>query len=457
MPGGDDQEKVKGAKPGGPPRDPKAPPPPKPGTGTGSGTTPPPGTKPAPGEHKPGGTGKPGDPDVPPRPLQGAPTFKVIVTADGTPRLLITLDRATTSIELREGERDGVLDGRVDKAIEALQDSRDPEKHGTVVHAATTTGFKPPAKGQPGVAGSGADAAAQARSTPTAATPGERIPGARGGANAPAYPLASRWAAPRRPRPSRSSGATDAFTMEIDYAAMSFGMQDEVFNRMQLIHFYWELLDVTGKTLVEKKEVEKTAKVGSGQVITPGQADKRNIGRTLENVAEDQEKDLAMMEREDWSWESRAAYLALIGLSNSVRMIGSVISSFFSAVTRPLNERPIGFEHIGEYLVRCVATPVPSDKALEDPDNHVIRASSIAALPIRVMDINARARESISEEDRQLADARAGGEGRQGRQVAPAGADASSTRPRRPRRRPGRRPTSHRSPGSATSSRRRAC
>ena len=245
--------------------------------------------------------------------------------------------------------------------------------------------------------------ASKQRGSLGAATPGERIPGLKGGANAPGYPARITMGGSREDAPVTVNGATNAFTMEIDYAAMSLGSADEVFNRMQTIQFYWELLDVTGKTLQEQEAIGKTAKAGSGDAIGAGDGGARNIGRALDNVAEDEQNDLKMMERGDWSWESRAAYLTVIGISNAVRMVGSLISSFVAVVTQPLNERSIGFKDLGEYLIRCVATPQPSDKALEDPDHHVIRASSVAAIPVKVMDINARASESISEEDKQLA------------------------------------------------------
>jgi hypothetical protein len=409
VPGGDDQEKRDGAKPGGPPKDPadQTPPAdpkdPKKAPGTGASSTPAKGADPAPGERKPGGT-VPGDPNAPkPKPLQGDPVYKVITTADGVTHLQMTLDRASTWITMREGESDAAIDARIDQALDKLQESRDPELHGKLVKPATDTGFTAPSKGQPGTAGTGAEAAKQARSSPTFATPGERVPGAKGGANAPGYPARITMGGNTPEAPVTVNGATNAFTMEIDYAALSFGMQDEVFNRMQSIQFYWELIDVTGKTVAEQQAAGKTALVGSGARVGAGSGVGQTLSRDMDNIAEDEQNDLKMMEREDWAWEARAAYLTLIGVSNVVRVVGSLISSYVSIVTNPLNERSIGFDRTGEFLVRCVATPDVSDAARADPDHHVIRASSIAALPIRVMDINARAKESIDEEGNQLA------------------------------------------------------
>jgi hypothetical protein len=409
VPGGDGQEKKDGAKAGGPPRDPADPNQPKDPKdplkppSTGSSSTPAKNADPAPGERKPGGT-VPGDPNAPKsKPLQGDPVYKVITTSDGVTHLQMTIDRASTWITMRDGEGDAALDARVDQALEKLQDSRDPDLHGKLAKPAKSTGFTEPSKGQPGTSGTGAEAAKQARTSATFATPGERIPGARGGANAPAYPARITMGGSQVDAPVTVNGATNAFTMEIDYAAMSFGMQDEVFNRMQTIQFYWELIDVTGKTLAEQKVVGKTALVGSGERIGAGSGAGQGISRDMDAIAEDEQNDIKMMERDNWGWDARAAYLTLIGVSNVVRVVGSLIGSYVSIVTNPLNERSIGFDRTGEFLVRCVATPQVSDAARDDPDNHVIRASSIAALPIRVMDINARAKDSLDEEGNQLA------------------------------------------------------
>ncbi|HEX2626286.1 MAG TPA: hypothetical protein VHL56_05230, partial [Candidatus Limnocylindrales bacterium] len=397
VPGGDGQEKKEGGQ-GGQSKDPKDPK--NPGAGGSSST--PKQADPAPGEKQIDGKA-PGDPSAPkPKPLQGDPKYQVITTADGKTHLQITLDHASTWVEMREGENDASLDARIDKAVEKLQESRDPEKHGMVANPVKESGFQQQ-KGETGTAGTGEDARKQATGTPTNATPGERIAGAKGGANAPAYPATITMSGNNEAAPTTVSGATNHFTMELDYAAMSFGTRDEVFNRMQPINFYWEIFDVTGKTIAEKKEVEKKSGVGAGTETGPGHGAARNLGRAMDNIAEDERADIEMMEKEDWGWDARAAYLTLIGVSNAVRTVGALISSYVDLVTEPLNERAIGLRNTGEFLVRAVATPQLSDTAKADPANHVIRASSVAALAVKVVDINSRAKGSLNEEDSQLA------------------------------------------------------
>ena len=52
--------------------------------------------------------------------------------------------------------------------------------------------------------------------------------------------------------------------MVLDYAARSMGLQDEVWNRLQNINFYWELLDVTGLTEEGAKQRHEQTDVGEG-------------------------------------------------------------------------------------------------------------------------------------------------------------------------------------------------
>ena len=114
-----------------------------------------------------------------------------------------------------------------------------------------------------------------------------------------------------------------------------------------------------------------------------------------------------MMDDQQWPWEARATYLTVIGLSNTVRVIGSLIESFVALLAEPLNERSLTFNRGGDFLVRCVATPLVDDKVREHPENHVIRASSVAVIPIRVQPLSTRALASADSEEREIAAAEA--------------------------------------------------
>jgi len=203
--------------------------------------------------------------------------------------------------------------------------------------------------------------------------------------------------------PTTVLGATNVFTMALDYSARSFGLLDGVANRMQPINFYWELIDVTGITPDQAARRNRNTRVGGGEAHGPGSGVGNDLARARQDIVDDQQRDLAMMSDQEWPWQARAAYLSVIGLSNSVRMIGSVISSMVSVITSPLNERSIGFDREGEFLVRCVATPRHTEEALADPDNHVLRASSVAVMPIRVQNLRKRANETLNAEQRNIA------------------------------------------------------
>ena len=377
-------------------------------------------------EQATGGGGKSGEtaPTATGPPLQGPVDIKLEMSTAGYPRLRITIDRASTTVPLRQGEDETALDQRIDQAIAALQQSRDPNAVVGVRDGAKSTGFAAPKKGEVGERRSGEATREQAAGAKGMATPGERS--ATGGiANAPSYPSTVTMAGYTRPpkepvdpaappapeqaigsdvnAPTTTIGASNSFTMTLDYAARSMGLQDEVWNRLQNIHFYWELLDVTGLTPKAAETHDQQTDLGEGEHQHLS-GDAAGVRRTMDNIAEDQANDIKMMQDENWSWEARAAYLGVIGLSNTVRAIGSLISSFVSILTRPLNEQSIGFDSEGEFLVRCVATPIPSDKAKEDPDNHVIRASSVAVMPIRVQNLTRRATETLDQEGRQLAE-----------------------------------------------------
>jgi len=379
--------------------------------GAGSGETGDTSTKAGTGEPE-GGGGPPPDSGTvtnPPAqlPLKGTPTYALRTDSAGQPELVATLDQAHTVVKLHEGEKDDVLDKRIDKAIADLQASRDPDNSLRVVNGAKQTGFQPPPKGSADTLVDPAKAAEQAKSTATAATPGQRTLGEKGafGANTPPYPAKITMEGKEQKAAVTTLGATNSFAMALDYAAMSFGTADEVFNRMQEINFYWELLDVSHLKPEEREAAKTDPTVGRSKdnAVGPGSGEARNIGRTVDDIVEDEQADIEMMDKEDWPWEARASYLTVIGVSNTVRLIGSLISSFVSLITKPLNERSIGFDKDGEYLLRCVATPIVPDSARADPEHHVLRASSVKAMPIKVMNVNARATEALGEEDRQLA------------------------------------------------------
>jgi hypothetical protein len=370
------------------------------GTGTGAGTT---------GE----GRGPDGG-----RPLQGPVRTSVTVRRDGQPILSITKDRARTTIPMRENESDDELERRVDRAIEDLQQSRDPSRITGVSGGAGETGFQPGASAEVGGQTRPREGGSeQGRRTTGVDHPEERVPGDADVANAPPYPseiTTAVWQRPPDPPPDQGApiaadvrapttvlGATNAFSMVLDYAAQARDWRDETFLRLGRVRYTWELIDVSGLTMERARARQSETNLGRGERQDVGRAEGRDIVRSFEQMADDQARDIEQMQDDDWPWEARAAYLGVIGISNTVRAVGSLIASYFSIVSTPQHERRIGFDREGEFLVRCVATPVVTDEQKANPDRYVIRASSVAVLPIRVMTLGRRATESVEQEQRQ--------------------------------------------------------
>ena len=217
--------------------------------------------------------------------------------------------------------------------------------------------------------------------------PGEMIPGASV-ANYPPWPA--------RLELYGMGDNTKALTTVVgasNQAAMILDRGTDVLDYFQNISYSWELIDVTGKGPKEKDAASSKTKFGGDEVIGPASGQWRDIVRTHENIAEDIGAD---------SWPERAIGWQLIGLSAAVRSIGSVISSFVSLMSQPQNERSIGWGKKGEFILRAVATPIPSDKAKADPDHHVIRGSSIKCIPMRVAEINELATELNAKEQTDL-------------------------------------------------------
>ena len=325
------------------------------GTGTGDRTTPTPPTPPT------------TDQASRPRPT-GADSIQVTVDGNGDPVCRVTADRATTTIPMHQGESDDDLVSRADAAGDALRADRSGSASVRLQGGATTTGFTPGTAGQvipP-------EQAREQAATGGGETPGER-PQGTGDANTPAWPSSIRVYGMQPPQaPITVRGATNDFTMEIDRGS-------DAFNYFQTINFYWELIRVDGMSPQDRQRASAMTGVGAGEHVSRGSGDWQDIVRDHQAIAED-------VHNEDWL--TIAAEYQLIGLSAAVRSLGSVVSAFFAAVTRPLNEQAIGFDTDGDFILRCVATPIVDREWLErhgiPRERQTIRASSVATVPVRV-------------------------------------------------------------------------
>ncbi len=357
-------------------------------------------------------------------------TTSLKMNNDGRPVVEVSVDRAKGTVPMRSGESDEDLDRRIAELEQQLADSRDPSQSIGIQGGPRTASVA--ARGPAGTGGGREVATEEAQRTGARGegAPDEMIPGASI-ANHPPWPA--------RLELYGMGDITKPLTTVVgaaNQAAMILNRGSDVFDYFQRISYSWELIDVTGKSDAERRAAPSQARFHSGTVIGPASGQWRHIVRTQENILEDIEAE---------SWPERAAAWQLIGLSAGIRTIGSVISSFVSLLTQPQNERSIAWGQKGEFILRAVATPVPSDEAKEDPDHHVIRGSSIKCIPMRVAQINELATEINDREQTELQRLEA--------DLAAAKADpATSERSRRapaPCRRVARRPVGTRRPGGS--------
>lgn len=320
-------------------------------------------------------------------------SVELVMTPDGHPALQVDVDGAVGTVRMRRGETDEELDRRLAELEEELAESRDPNQSVRVQGGATETEIG--ATGPVGAAAGQTVSADRARELTGRAgggggAPGEILPGA-GRANTPAWPATLQlYGIDMRSPVTVVTGATNQASMDLDRGP-------DVLDYFQQISYTWELIEVTGMQVEDRARASASTGVGAGEVVGPGAGQGRDIAREQEYIREDIEAE---------HWAVRAAAFQLIGLSAAIRTLGSLISSLVSILTEPRNERSIPWGRKGEFILRAVATPIPSDEALAAPDDHIIRASSVRCIPVRVVDVNERATEVNDAEHDRLADLR---------------------------------------------------
>ena len=203
-------------------------------------------------------------------------------------------------------------------------------------------------------------------------------------------------------------GASLAYTMELDYHSLSYGLQDEVWNRLQNVGYKWELIDISNVKLgdlmrVQREELlEKTKEERGkeGQSTSSGIA--RDIARDVSNAVDDAHADL-----EDWASDPvLGPSLGSIAASTLWDIGAAVVDAFFTLASQPLNDRKIAFKDEGTFLLRCFAHPVVTKEMAEEVRARgrqpVIRAPSVAYRLVRVQPINQRAEEEADAEQKAI-------------------------------------------------------
>lgn len=313
---------------------------------------------------------------------------------DGKQYIIITVDGALRRLELLDDENPLKLLKRIEEATRALRKARDASQSVMVANGAKTTGMT--GKEVFGDTGPGEQPPTGGFKTPAIVG---KEPGPK--PNAPPYPANIINYGPD----TTVVGATNRFSMELDFALAGSDMLSQVTARMQPIRYYWELIDVTNVNPEAHQAVAEKTSVGSNEAVRATSGPMADLERGLKNVGEDTLADLkdltAHPETAMLDWQARAAWLGVIAVSDVVQLGGSLISSYISLVSTPLNERSIGFAKEGDYIIRCVASPVPSDRVPED--QRIVRAPSVRAIPIRVQKVNTRAQETLDQKPEDIA------------------------------------------------------
>jgi hypothetical protein len=235
------------------------------------------------------------------------------------------------------------------------------------------------------------------------------------------------------------TGASVNFTMDLDYASMASGFWEEFGARWQSIDYRWELIDISKLDLAQvrgklagptsddlreqvrllKQEAEQEpegparekkqaqmAELEKQLSTLAGEADSgisRDLVRSVGNTWKDTKADLGSL-----ATNPSLGYLAVIGISDLVQVGGALISAGISTVSSPMSDRKVEFSRKGLYLLRCFAQPVITDEDIERIKRKqlepIIRAPSVALLPVEVVPINERAKQVNDAELTQIAE-----------------------------------------------------
>ncbi|WP_158616588.1 DUF4157 domain-containing protein [Corallococcus sp. CA054B] len=310
------------------------------------------------GTSTPGGEGK------------GVPDRLVVWSDERGPFVNVWADGVCKVLPLSDGETEEALQSRVEEATEELRESRDAANSTKVAKGAKQTGF------------TGKDGQFVGGALP-ADVP--RLADARNVANTLPYPAKIANHGPE----ITVTGSSSRFEMMLDYTSAGSTTLDQVGARMQPITYFWDIFDVTDMQPESRGDMRNAA-LSSDNQLSRRDGIARDFERKMEDIAEDTAADvddatsgsaLSVVA----TWPARSAWLGVVGLSNVVRFGKASISSYIDLVTTPRSEQGVGWDHEGEFLVRCVASPQFDD------DSPVRRASSVDAVVVKVMDVNRRA------------------------------------------------------------------
>jgi hypothetical protein len=322
---------------------------------------------------------------------------------------------AHQTVQLKEDEDENACMDRIQKASEGIAAATDPERSTRVKSKVQDNGFDNTKKADGEIPQLPSDPAKAPTAPGAASSGGAAVPGAEGVANAPAYPSKIKSDLDSGPKdinkPLRTAiGATNTFTMELDFSLEGSSLLSQVGAHMQPINYYWELIEVTpqGDTTgnPEAADPSKANNVGVGKGTNvssangPWTAFKRDGSDWLEDAVADLSNPVNVA-----ALVTSPVGISMIALSGAVKMGGALVKSYISLVTQPLNARGVNFAKEGVYVVRCVAVPAPEVTNASATVPQVHRASSVQIRVIGVKKVNDLAKESLkaSEDSEQKA------------------------------------------------------
>jgi hypothetical protein len=365
------------------------------------------------------GPGRGGDKKKPPDPKK--PDKIVLWMGKSGPMLNVWKGRSAEAIALKPSETEESLKGRIEAASARQQSTGE-----RIVDSGTGTQIG----GEGGAKASAEEIAEATKFTANAAAYPSRID-IQAGSGAEVSPAG--WA-------TTITGARHNFDMILDWDARHFGLANQTFARLGWVHYYWQVIDVGkldygagGKTQGDfeqgadfQKRMRSTVAGSSNMqawrllkmagLPTEGVSGVREAkafegfkakvsAKAEQKVAESEEDKPEFSGYRPWEWGYKASELAVIGLDMGWNIGKALIGAWVDKMTEPENRREIKFGDTGDYVVRCLANPQADES--KPYDKQTRRATSIAVFPVRVVDVNSRAREVTREDKAQLDQAKA--------------------------------------------------
>jgi hypothetical protein len=350
--------------------------------------------------HPPPSSGKDGGTEAPPIDIDPAavPDRLVPWANDKGVWVNVWKDGTAVAVKVKEGDPDGAVAGKIAAAAKqqssagfrmrgsgtgtgtrehkAPQQPRGTGEAAAVVHAAAGRGKPPKPKPEP-------------QSEPEYPADIKLLDGA-GALSSPAG-----WG-------TTIAGGDNVFRMALDWDRYQFGLANQTIARLGTVKYRWQLFNVTEGYHTTAEEAAKAAEEKAGPNSDTSKDLSHNTMGSTRRTAERASEELKEEREGDSSWPIKAAKMSAAGASAVWDIAGSAVSELIENFLRPQSEWKIGVADPGDYIVRCLATPIGDE---DKPDDQQVRRTSVAGFPLRVRDVTTRAIEVNTSEEADIASA----------------------------------------------------